>query len=292
MGHVDHGKTTLLDALRNSSIAAGEAGGITQHIGAFLVKLPSGEQITFIDTPGHAAFNSMRARGANVTDIVVLVVAADDGVKTQTVESIRHAVHAKVPIIVAINKTDKPKKNVDLLKRQLLSHGIQLEEYGGDVQVVEISALKGTNLDSLTEAIITLAEINDLKSKKDANVEGVVIESRKDKGLGPVVTALVQHGVMTKGKVLVAGTTFAKVRQMYDDRGKVLDEAPASTPVQVTGWKDLPSAGEKIIHVETEQEANEMASARKAYEDQKKKENLSRGFSMSDLLKEEQGKRT
>ncbi|KAK3721613.1 hypothetical protein QZH41_008289 [Actinostola sp. cb2023] len=312
MGHVDHGKTTLLDALRNSSIAAGEAGGITQHIGAFLVTLPSEELITFIDTPGHAAFESIRARGANVTDIVVLVVAADDGVKTQTVESIRHAVHAKVPIVVAINKIDKGKKNIDLLKQQLLSHGIQLEEYGGEVQVVEISALKGTNLDSLTEAIITLAEINNLRANKDTNVEGVVIEAKKDKGLGPVVTALIQNGTLKKGDIIVAGSTFAKVRQMYTDSGKVVDVAPPSTPVQVTGWKELPAAGEKILQVESEttgwfmliiislqglcfvpqKKANELASSRKAYEEQKKKASLSEGFSVENLMKEEHGRRT
>ncbi|EDO39327.1 predicted protein, partial [Nematostella vectensis] len=254
MGHVDHGKTTLLDALRNSSVAAGEAGGITQHIGAFL-GLPSGEKITFIDTPGHAAFNSMRARGANVTDIVVLVVAADDGVKTQTVESIRHAMHAKVPLIVAINKIDKPKKNLNLLKQQLLTNGIQLEEYGGEVQVVEISALKGINLDSLSEAILTLAELNDLTAEVDTPVEGVVIESKTTKGKGSVATLLVQRGTLKKGDVIVAGDAFAKVRQMFDDRGRVLRVALPSTPVEVIGWRDLPAAGEQLIQVESEQKS-------------------------------------
>lgn len=265
MGHVDHGKTTLLDTLRKSSVAAGEAGGITQHIGAFSVQVPGAEKtITFIDTPGHAAFETMRARGANITDVVVLVVAADEGVKPQTVESIKHATKARVPIIVAINKVDKPRVNVEQTKQQLLQHGIQLEEFGGEIQAVEVSALKGTNLDGLLEAITTLAELHDLKAKRDCSVEGVVLESRKDKGKGAVATVLVKHGTLKKGSILLANHTFAKVRLMYNSQGQVMSQATPSTPVEVVGWRELPSAGDEVVEVKSEQEAHDATNKRKS----------------------------
>lgn len=264
MGHVDHGKTTLLDTLRKSSVAAGEAGGITQHIGAFSVQVPGTKKtITFIDTPGHAAFETMRARGAYVTDVVVLVVAADEGVKMQTVESIKHATNARVPIIVAINKVDKPRVNVEQTKQQLLQHGIQLEEFGGDIQSVEVSALKGTNLDALLEAITTLAELHDLKAKRKCPAEGVVLESRKDKGKGAVATVLVKNGILRKGSIILADQTFAKVRLMYDSHGQAMSEATPSTPVEVLGWRELPSAGDEVVEVKSEQEAHDAASKRK-----------------------------
>lgn len=265
MGHVDHGKTTLLDTLRKSSVAAGEAGGITQHIGAFSVQVPGAEKtITFIDTPGHAAFETMRARGANITDVVVLVVAADEGVKPQTVESIKHATNARVPLIVAINKMDKPRINVKQVKQQLLQHGIQLEEFGGDIQAVEVSALKGTNLDGLLEAITTLAELHDLKAKRDGLAEGVVLESRKDKGKGAIATVLVKHGTLKKGSIVLADDTFAKVRMMYDSQGKVLSQATPSIPVEVLGWRELPSAGDEVFQVTSEQEAHDFINKRKS----------------------------
>lgn len=264
MGHVDHGKTTLLDTLRKSSMAASEAGGITQHIGAFSVPVPGGEKtITFIDTPGHAAFETMRARGAFVTDVVILVVAADEGVKPQTVESIKHATNARVPVIVAINKMDKPRINVDQTKQQLLQHGIQLEEFGGDVQAVEVSALKGTNLEGLLEAITTLAEVHDLQAKQDCPVEGIVLESRRDKGKGPVATVLVKHGTLKKGSIILVDETFAKVRMMFDSLGQVISEATPSTPVEVIGWRELPSAGDEVSEVRSEQEAHDVVSKRK-----------------------------
>lgn len=265
MGHVDHGKTTLLDTLRKSSVAAGEAGGITQHIGAFSVPVPGAEKtITFIDTPGHAAFETMRARGANVTDVVVLVVAADEGVRPQTVESIKHATNARVPVIVAINKVDKPRVNVEKAKQQLLQHGIQLEEFGGDVQCVEVSALKGTNLGELLESITTLAELHDLKAKRECPVDGVVLESRSDRGKGAVATVLVRNGILRKGNIILADQAFAKVRLMYDSGGQVISEATPSTPVEVLGWRELPSAGDEVTEVKSEQEAHETVGKRKA----------------------------
>ncbi|KAJ7369845.1 Translation initiation factor IF-2, mitochondrial [Desmophyllum pertusum] len=265
MGHVDHGKTTLLDTLRRTSVAAGEAGGITQHIGAFSVYVPGADKtITFIDTPGHAAFETMRARGANVTDIVVLVVAVDEGVKRQTVESIKHAIKARVPIIVALNKVDKPQVNVEQTKQQLLQHGVQLEEFGGDIQAVEVSALKGTNFEGLLEAITTLAELHDLKARKNCPVQGIVLESRKDKGKGSIATVLIKSGTLKKGKIILANQAFAKVRFMFDDRGKDVSEAMPSTPVEVVGWRDLPSAGDEVIEVKSEQEAQDAANKKKA----------------------------
>jgi translation initiation factor IF-2 len=262
MGHVDHGKTSLLDALRSTGVAAGEAGGITQHIGAYQVELPSGAHITFIDTPGHEAFTAMRSRGASVTDIVVLVVAADDGVMPQTIEAIRHAKAAGAPIIVAINKMDKPDANPDRVRNELLSHEIVVEKLGGDTQDVEVSALKKTGLDALEEAILLQAEVLDLRANPDRPAEGSVIESRLDRGRGPVATVLVQKGTLHQGDIIVAGAEWGRVRAMLDDKAKALKDAAPSTPVEILGLAGVPSAGEPFVVVENESRAREIAEFR------------------------------
>jgi len=262
MGHVDHGKTSLLDALRATDVAASEAGGITQHIGAYQVTLPSGAKITFIDTPGHEAFTSMRARGASVTDIVVLVVAGDDGVMPQTIEAIKHAKAAKAPIIVAINKMDKADANPQRVRQELLSHEIVVEDMGGETQDVEVSATKKMNLDKLEEAILLQAEILDLKANPNRPAEGSVIESRLDRGRGPVATILVQNGTLNQGDIVVAGAEWGRVRAMLDDKARPMKEAGPSTPVEILGLGGVPSAGEPFVVVEDEGRAREISEFR------------------------------
>jgi translation initiation factor IF-2 len=262
MGHVDHGKTSLLDALRKTSVAAGEAGGITQHIGAFSVLLPSKQRITFLDTPGHAAFCAMRARGAQITDIVVLVVAADDGVMPQTIEAIQHAQAANVPIVVAINKCDKPNIDIKRVKEELLRYNVQLEEYGGDVQAVEVSALTGAGLDALEESILVQAELLDIRAETDIPAEGFVLESGVDKGLGNVATVLVKRGTLKRGDTIIAGTSYGRVRTMTTDQGENVVQAGPGTPVKVTGWKELPMAGDELLVAESEEQAKKAAHNR------------------------------
>ena len=250
MGHVDHGKTSLLDAIRHANVVAGEAGGITQHIGAYQVVAPGGQTITFIDTPGHAAFTAMRARGAKVTDIVVLVVAADDGVMPQTIEAIRHAKAAKAPIIVAINKIDKPEANPQRVMQELLQHDVQVEAFGGDTLAVEVSATKNINLDKLLEAIALQAELLDLVADPDRSAEGTVIEARLDRGRGPVATVLVQRGTLKVGALVVAGSHWGRVRALIDDKGETVESAGPSTPVEVLGFSGAPEAGDRVAVVE------------------------------------------
>ena len=262
MGHVDHGKTSLLDAIRSSEVAAGEAGGITQHIGAYQVTAPSGAKITFIDTPGHAAFTAMRARGAKVTDIVVLVVAADDGVMPQTVEAIHHAKAAKVPIIVAINKIDKPDAKPDRVRTDLLQHEIQVESMGGEVVDVEVSAIKKTNIDKLLEMIGLQAEILDLKSNPNRAAEGTVIEAKLDRGRGPVATVLVQRGTLHPGDIVVAGAEWGRVRALVSDTGEPVQTAGPSTPVEVLGFSGTPDAGDRLAVVDNEARAREVSDYR------------------------------
>ncbi len=262
MGHVDHGKTSLLDALRKTDVVAGEAGGITQHIGAYQVQLPGGQKITFLDTPGHAAFTAMRARGAEVTDIVILVVAADDGVMPQTIEAISHAKAAGVPIIVAVNKIDKPDANPQRVKTELLQHDIQVEEMGGDTQAIEVSALKGTGLDALEEAILLQAEILDLKANPERIAEGAVIEAKLDKGRGSVATMLVERGTLKQGDILVAGSEWGRVRALVNDHGETVESAGPSVPVEVLGLSGVPEAGDEFVVVENEARAREVTEYR------------------------------
>jgi len=262
MGHVDHGKTSLLDALRKTDVVAGEAGGITQHIGAYQVQLKSGQRITFLDTPGHSAFTAMRARGAKVTDLVILVVAADDGVMPQTVEAIAHAKAANVPMIIAINKIDKGDANSMRVKTELLQHEIQVEDLGGQTQAVEVSATKGINLDKLEEAILLQAEILDLKSNPDRPAEGAVIEAKLDKGRGPVATVLVQRGTLKVGDIVVAGAEWGRVRLLQNDRGETVKEAGPAMPIEVLGLSAAPEAGDEMVVVESEARAREVAEYR------------------------------
>ncbi|WP_457940972.1 translation initiation factor IF-2 [Mesorhizobium sp. 10J20-29] len=261
MGHVDHGKTSLLDAIRNANVVSGEAGGITQHIGAYQVE-KNGQKITFIDTPGHAAFTAMRARGAQATDIAILVVAADDSVMPQTIESISHAKAAGVPIIVAINKIDKPQADAQKVRAELLRHEVFVESMGGEVLDVEVSATKGTNLDKLLEAILLQAELLDLKANPDRTAEGVVIEAKLDKGRGAVATVLVQTGTLLIGDIIVAGAEWGRVRALINDRGEQLKEAPPAMPVEVLGLAGTPMAGERFAVVDNEARAREITDYR------------------------------
>jgi translation initiation factor IF-2 len=262
MGHVDHGKTSLLDAIRSTNVAAGEAGGITQHIGAYQVTAPSGNKITFIDTPGHAAFTAMRARGAKVTDIVVLVVAADDGVMPQTVEAINHAQAAKVPMIVAINKIDRPDAKPERVRSELLQHEVQVESLGGQVLDVEVSATKKVNIDRLLETIGLQSEILDLKANPNRPAEGTVIEAKLDRGRGPVATVLVQRGTLRVGDLVVAGADWGRVRALVSDTGTPVESAGPSTPVEVLGFNGTPEAGDRLAVVQTEARAREVTAYR------------------------------
>jgi translation initiation factor IF-2 len=262
MGHVDHGKTSLLDALRETDVVAGEAGGITQHIGAYQVNLSSGEKITFLDTPGHAAFTEMRARGANVTDIVVIVVAANDSIMPQTIEAIAHAKAAEVPIIIAVNKVDLPDANPNKVKQDLLQHEIVIEDMGGDVQCIEISAKKRTNLDKLEEAILLQAEMLELRVNPNRSAQGFVVESKMEKGRGSVATVLIQKGTLRIGHVFVAGSVFGKVRALIDDKGRHVKEAIPGQPVEVLGANSTPSAGDIFNVTAEEAKAREIAEYR------------------------------
>lgn len=276
MGHVDHGKTSLLDALRHANVVSGEAGGITQHIGAYQVVSPeSGKKITFIDTPGHAAFTAMRARGAKVTDIVVLVVAADDGVMPQTVEAINHAKAARVPIIVAINKIDKPDAKPERVRTELLQHEVQVESFGGEVVDVEVSAKNKTNLDKLLEMIALQAELLDLKTNSERPAEGTVIEAKLDRGRGPVATVLVQRGTLRVGDIIVAGAEMGRVRALISDQGETVQEAGPSVPVEVLGFNGPPEAGDRLAVVENEARARQVTS----YRAHQKRENAAASIS-------------
>lgn len=258
MGHVDHGKTSLLDYIRSAKVASGEAGGITQHIGAYHVQTERG-MITFLDTPGHEAFTAMRARGAKATDIVILVVSADDGVMPQTIEAIHHAKAANVPLVVAINKIDKPEANPDRVKQELISHSVVPEEYGGDSPMVPVSAKTGKGIDDLLEQVLLQAEVMELKAQIDAPAKGLVVESRLDKGRGPVATVLVQSGTLKKGDVVLAGSAFGRVRAMVDETGRSIDSAGPSIPVEIQGLSDVPAAGEEVIVLPDERKAREIA---------------------------------
>jgi translation initiation factor IF-2 len=258
MGHVDHGKTSLLDYIRRAKVAAGEAGGITQHIGAYHVETPRGV-VTFLDTPGHEAFTAMRARGAKATDIVILVVAADDGVMPQTIEAIRHAKAAAVPIVVALNKMDKADANPDRVKQELAANEVVAEDYGGDVPVVPVSAKTGMGIDELLENVLLQADVLELKAIHEGSAKGLVIEARLDKGRGPVATVLVQSGTLQRGDVILAGSAFGRVRAMLDERGRPVAVAGPSIPVEIQGLAEVPAAGEEVIVLGDERKAREIA---------------------------------
>ena len=262
MGHVDHGKTSILDAIRHTSVTRGEAGGITQHIGAYRVKV-NGEDITFLDTPGHEAFTAMRARGAQATDIAILVVAADDGIMPQTVEAINHAKAAGVDIIVAINKMDKPTANPDAVKQELTKYELVPEEWGGDVICVPVSALTGQGIDDLLESVLLVAEVKELKANPNRRAKGIVIEAKLDKGRGPVATVLVQNGTLRAGDIVIAGTSVGRVRAMTDDKGRIVKEAKPSVPVEIIGLAEVPSSGDEFNAVEDERMARELADQRR-----------------------------
>lgn len=271
MGHVDHGKTTLLDRIRNTNVAEREKGGITQHIGASQVVLPDGRKITFLDTPGHEAFTTLRARGAKVTDIAILVVAADDGVMPQTIEAINHAKAFDVPIIVAVNKIDKPNADPMKVRRELSEHGLIPEEWGGDTVFVDISAKTGQNVDQLLEMVLLLADILELKANPNKKARGTIIESKLDRKRGPVATVIVEDGTLKIGDHFVAGTTYGRVRAMFDDKGRQIKEAPPSTPVEVLGFEELPEAGDELVVVEDEKTAREIAEKKKEKREREEK---------------------
>lgn len=288
MGHVDHGKTSLLDALRQTNVAEREAGGITQHIGAYQVTLSSGKKITFVDTPGHAAFTEMRSRGANITDIVVLVVAADDGIMEQTKEAINHAKAAGVPIVVAINKMDRPDADANRVKNDLLQHDIVVEDMSGDILAIEVSAKEKTNLDKLEEAILLQAELQELKANPNRNAEGAVIEAKLDRGRGPVATVLVQRGTLRIGDIFVAGCEWGRVRALVNDRGETVQEAGPSVPVEVLGLNGTPLAGDDLTVVDSESQARDIAEFRAQQKRELEIATTSRGTleQMLDRLKE------
>ena len=281
MGHVDHGKTTLLDYIRKSKVASKEAGGITQAIGAYSVNYNE-KNITFIDTPGHEAFTAMRARGASITDIVIIIVAADDGVMPQTKEAIDHAKAAGVPIIVAINKIDKPEANIDKVMSELTEAGLTPEEWGGDIVANKISAATGQGIDELLDSILLVAEMNEYKANKNRYATGAVIESRQDKQVGSIVSLIIQNGTLRLGDPIVVGNSFGKVRTLKNDRGENIVEAPPSTPVEVTGFSNLPSAGDKFMAFESEKEAKNIAAERTLR--QKNKEINKASMSLEDLF--------
>ena len=262
MGHVDHGKTSLLDAIRHAKVTASEAGGITQHIGAYTVSL-NGEKITFLDTPGHEAFTAMRARGAQVTDIVILVVAADDGIMPQTKEAINHCKAADVPMIVAINKIDRPGANVDRVKQELTEHGLVSEDWGGDTICVPVSAKTGENLESLLEMVLLTAEMQELKADSNRKAKGTVIEAKLDKGRGAVASLLIQNGTLNVGDSILVGSTYGRIRAMFDDRGKKIKSAGPSIPVEILGLSEVPAAGDRFIVCKDEKTARNMADLRK-----------------------------
>ncbi|MCC2646426.1 MAG: infB [Rickettsiaceae bacterium] len=288
MGHVDHGKTSLLDALKSTDIAAREAGGITQHIGAYRVELESGKHITFIDTPGHEAFTEMRTRGAKVTDIVILVVAADDGIKAQTVEAINHAKAAGVPIIVAVNKIDKPDANPDKVKNELLMHDLVAEDLGGDIIIVPVSALKRINLDKLLESVLLVAEMLELKANPNAPASGAVIEARVDKGKGAVATVLVQRGTLKVGDLVVAGQAYGKVKRMLNDKGIDIHETTPSMPVEIIGLDKPPHAGDQFAVAQTEKQARDISEYRERKE-RELKVSAAKKVSLEDLFSKASG---
>src|SRR5262249_38749064 len=284
MGHVDHGKTSLLDALRSTDVVAGEHGGITQHIGAYQVRLKDGERVTFLDTPGHAAFSAMRARGAHVTDIVVLVVAADDGVMPQTIEAINHAKAANTPIIVAVNKIDKPGADPTRVVNELLQHQIVAESHVGDTQIIQVSPLQKLGLDDLIEAILLQAEVLDLRANPDRTAEGVVIEAKLDKGRGPVATVLVKRGTLKRGDIVVAGANFGRVRALLNERDEQLSEAEPSTPVEILGLDGAPDPGEAFAVVENEARARELTDYRIRVKRERTMAPVGAGSSMADMM--------
>ena len=284
MGHVDHGKTTLLDAIRNTDVVTKEHGGITQHIGAYQVTTKEKKSVTFIDTPGHAAFSSMRARGAKLTDIVILVVAADDGVMPQTEEAIKHAKAANVPIIVAINKIDSNGADSNKVKNELLKYDILVESLGGDIPAVELSALKKTNLDSLLENIILLSEIIETKASYTQRGEGTIIEAKREQGRGVVASIVQQRGTLKKGDIVVAGSQWGKIRAIVNDKGEILNKLSPSEPAEILGLNDVPQAGDDIIVVENESRAREVSEYRQGLKQKEKTTILSRANSMENIL--------